>query len=86
MQSMPIELVIGVFSLLDGRGDWCNRLPADKESPYLSQLLHSVLAYSVLFEHDLRCVDDVVHRLLEDAALQWMSSFSNSRCTRIGSQ
>ena len=38
-----------------------------------SQLVHRFLAYSILFEHNLRRIDDVVHRLLEHTALQWMS-------------
>ena len=56
------------------RGAWAQT----KKKTYLSQLLHRILAYPILFEHDLRSVDDIVHRFLEHAALQWMSSFSDS--------
>ena len=40
---------------------------------YLSQFFHRLLAYPILFEHDLRRVDDVVNRLLDNAALSWFS-------------
>ena len=50
------------------------RVGCEKEiGTHRSQLVHRFLAYSILFEHDLRRINDVVHRLLEHAALQWMS-------------
>ena len=44
---------------------------------HLSQFFHRVLAYPILFEHDLRRVDDIVNRLLDNATLQCVSWFSD---------
>lgn len=48
----------------------------------LSQFFHRLLADPILFEHDLRRVDDVVDRLLDNAALQCVSSFSDGLSTK----
>ena len=54
-----------------------NAVGCRQKETHLSQFFHRLLAYPILFEHDLRRVDDVVNRLLDNAALQCVSSFSD---------